>query len=76
MNVVKISFPRPVPQGSLRDRDVHAPVSTTSRWPNSRSPDRGGTAGVSGRPLGGVVVAEVVQFGEVHRVHAVIVPDQ
>lgn len=24
LNVVKISFPRPVPQGSLRDRDVHA----------------------------------------------------
>ncbi|MBP2472540.1 hypothetical protein JOF53_001412 [Crossiella equi] len=23
LNVVKISFPRPVPQGSLRDRDVH-----------------------------------------------------
>jgi hypothetical protein len=24
LNVVKISFPRPVPQGSLRDRDIHA----------------------------------------------------
>ncbi|SFJ94960.1 protein of unknown function [Amycolatopsis sacchari] len=24
LNVVKISFPRPVSQGSLRDRDVHA----------------------------------------------------
>jgi hypothetical protein len=24
LNVVKISFPRPVPQASLRDRDVHA----------------------------------------------------
>lgn len=24
LNVVKISFPRPVPQGSLFDRDVHA----------------------------------------------------
>lgn len=24
LNVVKVSFPRPVPQGSLRDRDVHA----------------------------------------------------
>src|SRR5437868_812587 len=24
LNVVKISFPRPVIQGSLRDRDVHA----------------------------------------------------
>lgn len=24
LNVVKISFPRPVTQGSLRDRDVHA----------------------------------------------------
>lgn len=24
LHVVKISFPRPVPQGSLRDRDVHA----------------------------------------------------
>jgi len=24
LNVVKISFPRPVPQGGLRDRDVHA----------------------------------------------------
>jgi len=24
LNVVKISFPRPVAQGSLRDRDVHA----------------------------------------------------
>jgi Domain of unknown function (DUF4387) len=24
LNVVKISFPRPVPQGSLRDRDMHA----------------------------------------------------
>ncbi|WP_326948245.1 DUF4387 domain-containing protein [Amycolatopsis sp. NBC_00348] len=24
LNVVKISFPRPIPQGSLRDRDVHA----------------------------------------------------
>ena len=24
LNVVKISFPRPVGQGSLRDRDVHA----------------------------------------------------
>lgn len=24
LNVVKISFPRPVPQGSLYDRDVHA----------------------------------------------------
>lgn len=24
LEVVKISFPRPVPQGSLRDRDMHA----------------------------------------------------
>jgi hypothetical protein len=24
LNVVKISYPRPVPQGSLRDRDMHA----------------------------------------------------
>jgi hypothetical protein len=24
LNVVKISFPRPVPQGGLRDRDMHA----------------------------------------------------
>ncbi|MFD9701033.1 DUF4387 domain-containing protein [Lentzea sp. NPDC059081] len=24
LNVVKISFPRPVPQAGLRDRDVHA----------------------------------------------------
>ncbi|MEU9731573.1 DUF4387 domain-containing protein [Streptomyces sp. NPDC048002] len=24
LHVVKISFPRPVPQGSLRDRDIHA----------------------------------------------------
>ncbi|GLY51450.1 DUF4387 domain-containing protein [Lentzea sp. NBRC 102530] len=24
LNVVKISFPRPVPQGGLHDRDVHA----------------------------------------------------
>jgi hypothetical protein len=24
LNVVKISFPRPVPQGSLRDRDMHS----------------------------------------------------
>ena len=24
LNVVKISFPRPVPQASLRDRDIHA----------------------------------------------------
>jgi hypothetical protein len=24
LDVVKISFPRPVPQGSLRDRDIHA----------------------------------------------------
>ncbi|MFD4669593.1 DUF4387 domain-containing protein [Lentzea sp. NPDC058450] len=24
LNVVKISFPRPTPQGGLRDRDVHA----------------------------------------------------
>ncbi|MEU8378808.1 DUF4387 domain-containing protein [Streptosporangium sp. NPDC048865] len=24
LNVVKISFPRPVPQGGLRDRDIHA----------------------------------------------------
>lgn len=24
LNVVKISFPRPVTQGSLRDRDIHA----------------------------------------------------
>lgn len=24
LNVVKISYPRPVPQGSLRDRDIHA----------------------------------------------------
>ncbi|MGI5500754.1 DUF4387 domain-containing protein [Lentzea sp. CA-135723] len=24
LNVVKISYPRPVPQGGLRDRDVHA----------------------------------------------------
>jgi hypothetical protein len=24
LNVVKISFPRPVSQGSLRDRDMHA----------------------------------------------------
>ena len=24
LNVVKISFPRPVPQGSLHDRDMHA----------------------------------------------------
>lgn len=24
LNVVKISFPRPVPQASLRDRDVHS----------------------------------------------------
>lgn len=24
LNVVKVSFPRPVSQGSLRDRDVHA----------------------------------------------------
>jgi hypothetical protein len=24
LNVVKISFPRPVVQGSLRDRDIHA----------------------------------------------------
>ncbi|MGY1804432.1 DUF4387 domain-containing protein [Blastococcus sp. SYSU D00922] len=24
LNVVKVSFPRPVPQGSLRDRDMHA----------------------------------------------------
>ncbi|MUL43207.1 DUF4387 domain-containing protein [Streptomonospora sp. PA3] len=24
LNVVKISFPRPVPQGGLRDRDVHS----------------------------------------------------
>jgi hypothetical protein len=24
LHVVKVSFPRPVPQGSLRDRDVHA----------------------------------------------------
>lgn len=24
LNIVKISFPRPVPQGSLRDRDMHA----------------------------------------------------
>ncbi|QFU89425.1 DUF4387 domain-containing protein [Amycolatopsis sp. YIM 10] len=24
LKVVKISFPRPVPQGSLRDRDMHA----------------------------------------------------
>jgi hypothetical protein len=24
LNVVKISFPRPVPHGSLRDRDMHA----------------------------------------------------
>ncbi len=24
LNVVKISFPRPVPQGSLRDTDIHA----------------------------------------------------
>ncbi|TDE27638.1 DUF4387 domain-containing protein [Actinomadura sp. 6K520] len=24
LNVVKISFPRPMPQGSLRDRDMHA----------------------------------------------------
>jgi hypothetical protein len=24
LNVVKISFPRPIPQGSLRDRDMHA----------------------------------------------------
>lgn len=24
LNVVKVSFPRPVAQGSLRDRDVHA----------------------------------------------------
>ncbi|MBE1876069.1 DUF4387 domain-containing protein [Myceligenerans pegani] len=24
LNVVKISFPRPVPQGSLHDRDIHA----------------------------------------------------
>jgi len=24
LNVVKISFPRPVPQGSLCDRDIHA----------------------------------------------------
>ncbi|AGZ40823.1 DUF4387 domain-containing protein [Actinoplanes friuliensis] len=43
LNVVKISFPRPVVQGSLRDRDIHAgqhhvplallplPASTPSR---------------------------------------------
>ena len=24
LNVVKVSFPRPVSQGSLRDRDIHA----------------------------------------------------
>jgi hypothetical protein len=24
LNVVKISFPRPVPQGGLHDRDIHA----------------------------------------------------
>ncbi|MBP2335616.1 hypothetical protein JOF41_001794 [Saccharothrix coeruleofusca] len=24
LNVVKISYPRPVPQGGLRDRDIHA----------------------------------------------------
>ena len=24
LSVVKISFPRPIPQGSLRDRDMHA----------------------------------------------------
>jgi hypothetical protein len=24
LNVVEVSFPRPVPQGGLRDRDVHA----------------------------------------------------
>jgi hypothetical protein len=24
LNVVKLSFPRPVPQGSLKDRDMHA----------------------------------------------------
>jgi hypothetical protein len=24
LKVVKISFPRPIPQGSLRDRDIHA----------------------------------------------------
>jgi hypothetical protein len=24
LNVVNISFPRPVPQASLRDRDIHA----------------------------------------------------
>jgi hypothetical protein len=24
LNAVKVSFPRPIPQGSLRDRDIHA----------------------------------------------------
>ena len=44
LHVVKVSFPRPIVQGSLRDRDMHAgqhhvPLASTvvpsarSRWP-------------------------------------------
>lgn len=39
LNVVKISFPRPVSQGSLRDRDMHAGQHHVplARMPISRS---------------------------------------
>ena len=43
--MVKVSFPRPVAQGSLRDRDIHAgqhhvPLATTV-VPSQGLPDRG-----------------------------------
>lgn len=41
LRVVKVSFPRPVVQGGLRDRDMHAgqhhvPLATTALKPRSR----------------------------------------
>jgi hypothetical protein len=42
LNVVKISFPRPVSQGSLRDRDMHAGQHHVplARMPVQRPADR------------------------------------
>lgn len=42
LNVVKISFPRPVSQGSLRDRDIHAGQHHVplARMPIERPADR------------------------------------
>ncbi|MEV4578027.1 DUF4387 domain-containing protein [Nonomuraea jabiensis] len=42
LNVVKISFPRPISQGSLRDRDMHAGQHHVplARMPIKRPADR------------------------------------